>query len=162
MLKLTFLKKIGVDYSTIERDVSDTDKNGEKKSLSSSRVNNNSSEINTKNIRGPNIYQPGNDLNQLNPKDLPSIDINSSKNNSQRSQQPIPLGSKQNSYNGSYQQNPSSRSYQNQLDNQIPRPNTRRDSDNGGILPPPPSKMPVNKIQFPSRNSSGSQQPQSS
>lgn len=56
-------------------------------------------------------------------------------------------------------QNPSNRSYQNQLDgstNLIPRPNNRKDSENG-IIPPPPNKMPVNKIQFPSRHSSSSQ-----
>lgn len=148
-----------VDYSTIERDVSDVDKSGgEKKSLSSSRINS-SAEINTKNIRGPNIYQPG---GEINPKDLPNIDIHSDKSSSQRSQLPIqPNGSKQGSYTASYSRQPS---YQNQLEtNQIPRPNTnRRDSaDQNGIIPPPPNKMPVNKIQFPSRHSSGSQLPPS-
>lgn len=148
-----------VDYSTIERDVSDVDKSGEKKSLSSSRVNNSSAEINTKNIRGPNIYQPG---NEINPKDLPSIDIHSDKSISQRSQLPIQTnGSKQGSYAASYSRQPS---YQNQLDgNQIPRPSNRRDSaDQNGIIPPPPKQLPVkNSIQFPSRHSSGSQQPPS-
>jgi hypothetical protein len=104
-------------------------------------------DIKIKDIRGPNIYQPGTELSQLNPKDLPSIDIHSNQSNS-----------KQGSYTASYQQqqqNPSSRSYQNQLD-QIPRPSNRKDSENG-IIPPPPNKMPVNKIQFPSRHSSSSQ-----
>jgi hypothetical protein len=144
-----------VDYSTIERDVSDLP-GGEKKSLTTNKITN-SADIRIKDIRGPNIYQPGTDLSKLNPKDLPSIDIHSNQSNSQRN-------SKQGSYNASYQQqqqlqNPSNRSYQNQLDgstNLIPRPNNRKDSENG-IIPPPPNKMPVNKIQFPSRHSSSSQ-----
>lgn len=113
-------------------------------------------------MTGPNIYSG--DLSQTNVKELPNVDLNSTSSHSQHSQQqPLQSSSKQGSYNASYQQNPSSRSYQNQLDsNAVPRPN-RRESDHGGILAPPPapSKMPVNNIHYP-RNGSGSQPPQSS
>lgn len=113
------------------------------------------SEINTRDIRGPNVYKPTDFGNLINPQDLPNIDIypnnsnnnniiNNNKNNSQRSQM----------------NDPSSRFYQNQLDPtfEISRP-IRRDSvdanshdPNSSIIPPPPSKAPFNKVQFPSRN----------
>ena len=154
-----------VDYSTIERDYNQdggdstpVDRDGERKNLTSNKRSdsNASSDINTRNIRGPNI---------MGPQDLPNIDIGYSnapnnKNNSQRSMQNNPQ----------ININPSQRSYQNQLDTQyenqyVPRPS--RDSESSknsmreqtGILPPPPSRGPNNKIQFPQRGSNASQNP---
>jgi len=127
-------------------------------------------EINTRNIKGPNVFKPS-DLNQLiDPLDLPNIDIGvnqqmsgANKTSSQRSVQ-----------NASQINIPP---YQNQLDTpyenqfQLPRP-ARQDSSGGSStknssgrgdpmlrMPPPPNRGP-NKIQFPTKQGQNQQQQQ--
>lgn len=138
-----------VDYSNVEVD-QDGNVIGEKKSLSNAKYDQDGNLINTKNLRGPNV-RGGPDFTNVNPKDLPNVDINSHRgsqgrpgsnqgsyigqpnqsgsyignNNQQSSRNP----SYQGSYNGN---NPySNRQYQNQMEvpyeqnNQVPRPNRK-------------------------------------
>lgn len=171
-----------VDYSTIERDygqegndnnglsrdstLPSTDKNLEKKRLTDHKAMNNN-EINTRNIKGPNVYKPT-DLNQLiDPLDLPNIDIGFNQNNPNKT-------SSQRSIQNNSQINIPSQSYQNQFadntpyENQyVPRPSNRQDGSVTGSgtsstknstsirdpmlrMPPPPNRGP-NKIVFPTK-----------
>ena len=182
--------KADVDYSTIERDYTGkhegndnnalsrdstmpvNERDTERKSLTGNkRFDNLSNEptrdINTRNIKGPNIFKPT-DLNLIDPQDLPNIDIG-------YNQSSVTAPNKTSSQR-SIQNNASINipSYQNQLDipyeNQfVPRPSTTgsknssmRDPNVGPTLPPPPNRGP-NKIQFPSKQgqqpNQGQQQP---
>ena len=120
------------------------DRDGERRSLSSNKANNNQQqqlqqpdnisnlsnivgEINTKFMKGPSTYKPS-DSTLIHPQDLPSIDIGFNKTSSQRSQNPL-----SNNY--------SNRSYVNQLD----QPYQQQQQS---IIEQPPSK---GRVQFPAR-----------
>jgi hypothetical protein len=170
-----------MDYSTLDRDYDGSatntlskdsrqlgDRDSEKRSLSSnknetSNLSNIVAEINTRNMKGPNSYRPSNEMNLINPQDLPNVDIGyNNKTNSQRSQQPN--NSTRSNNNNNY--NPSNRSYQNQLDtpfeDQQPSNKSSVRETNGGMIQPPPANRNQNKVQFPVRNppQQSQQQPQ--
>jgi hypothetical protein len=173
MNEINFISKKGVDYSTIERDYPGNatssegigsssrentlnNRDGERRSLTNNRYEG-ASDINTRNMRGPNTYK-GSDLNLIGPGDLPNIDINKSSSQQQQPQQTSnrsyqgPGGGTGGSYNArtSYQNAPLDAPFRSDYDSQTPQTSSMRDS--GGMIPPPPAKGPVNKIQFPSRN----------
>ena len=136
-------------------------------------------DIKTKDLRGPNVLKP---TEITNAQEFPSLNLNPEKADSQRTQsdklssnQISNKGSNKGSNQGSYtasNQLDLNNPYENQmmnLDTQIPRPpGSRRESEghssngktpssreNNGILPPPPTRPPVNKIQFPAKNGNG-------
>ena len=137
-----------MDYSTIERDYNQSvdniptkeekvhDRDSERKSLTNNRADM-SNEINTRNMRGPNTYQPNNSMSLISPSDLPNIDIGFNSNNNNHSQRTNP-----NNY--------SNRSYQNQPPLDQP------------YQPNEPQSGAKNRVNFPSRINKPQQQQQPS
>ncbi len=92
--KILELGQKSVDYSTVEDDGQQQQQGSiaENKGLSQNKYDQDGNLIQTKNVRGPNAYRP-NEMN-VNPRDLPNVDINSHLSSQGRS------GSNQGSYIG--------------------------------------------------------------